>query len=225
MRTVPPRVPHLVDAPPTLAERVDGRLRSAILTGELAQGTKLRSEHLAAEWGVSATPIREAFQRLAGEGLVVIEPQRGARVSVVDAADAVELYELRLVVDPEALRASMAAATRGDVDEYRTEISDAFDALNVRHRSVAAFLERHRRFHLALLSRCPNQRMLALATQLHDHSQRSQVAASGPARGSDPRVEHAELADAVIAGDVRAATKLLAGHLRATLDAIRATVP
>ena len=75
------------DAPPTLAEWVDARLRSAILSGELVAGQKLRSEHLAAQWGVSPTPLREAFQRLAGEGMVAIEPQRGARVAAIDAGD------------------------------------------------------------------------------------------------------------------------------------------
>ncbi|MDO9173763.1 MAG: GntR family transcriptional regulator, partial [Actinomycetota bacterium] len=80
----------LADTPPTLSEFVDARLRSAILSGELAPGQKLRGEHLAAQWGVSPTPVREAFQRLAGDGLVVIEAQRGARVAAIDLVEAAE---------------------------------------------------------------------------------------------------------------------------------------
>ena len=67
--------------PPTRAEWVDTQLRRAILSGEFAPGEKLRAEHLADRWGVSPTPLRETFMRLAGEGFVIIEPQRGARVA------------------------------------------------------------------------------------------------------------------------------------------------
>ena len=210
--------PRIVDLPQTLAEWVDTRLRTAILSGELAAGEKLRSEHLAAEWGVSPTPVREAFQRLAGEGLVVIEPQRGARVAEIDAVEAAEYYELRLALDPKALRSSMAAAD----DSYRADVQQAYERLDVGHRSVPAFLEAHRTFHLAVLSRCANRQLLRLCTQLHDHTQRYQVTGTGPRRPGDPAAEHATLRDAVLAGKVREASGVLTAHLKATLAAVRA---
>src|SRR4051812_6824836 len=97
-----------IESPPTRTHWVDTRLRRQILSGALAPGTKLRAEHLAEPLGVSPPPLREAFQRLAGEGLVVIEPQRGARVAPIDEDDALELYDLRLLLEPPAMRASMA---------------------------------------------------------------------------------------------------------------------
>ena len=204
-------------APPTRAAWVDTRLREAILGGELGPGERLRAEHLAAAWGVSATPLREAFQRLAGEGLVTIEPQRGARVTVVDAREAAELYEVRLQLDPLALQSAMKA---GD-DRYRAAVDDAYRGLSARHGSVAAFLRAHRAFHLATVSACTNRRLVQLVTELHDGTQRYHVA-GGAHRHGDPRREHRALRDAVLAGEVRTAVTVLTAHLRATLAAVEA---
>ncbi|MCU1353831.1 MAG: Transcriptional regulator, GntR family protein [Acidimicrobiales bacterium] len=205
-------------SPPTLAEWVDGRLRDAILLGELAAGEKLRSEHLAAEWGVSPTPVREAFQRLAGEGLVVIEPQRGARVAGIDAQEATELYELRLVLDPKALRSAMAVAD----DAYRAEVDASYRRLIGRHDTVSSFLDAHRAFHLSMLSGCTNRQLHRLVVQLHNHTQRFHVSGAGRHRHGDPMAEHAELHDAVLAAEASHAAKVLVTHLRATLDAVTA---
>lgn len=213
----------VVEAPPTLAEWVDARLRAAILSGELVAGEKLRSEHLAAEWGVSPTPLREAFQRLAGEGMVIIEPQRGARVAAIDPTEAAEFYELRLVLDPKALRSSMAARVKGEeADTYRAAVKTAYQRLTARHRSVPDYLDAHRAFHLSLLSGCTNRQLYRTVVQLHDHTQRFQVTGAGAQRRGDPAVEHAELYEAVMAGDARRAATILTGHLQATLDAVEA---
>lgn len=207
----------LVDTPPTLSEFVDARLRSAILSGELVPGQKLRGEHLAAQWGVSPTPVREAFQRLAGDGLVVIEAQRGARVAAIDLVEAAEFYELRLMLDPRALKSAMASAS----DAYRARVTVAYERLVAPHRTVPDFLQAHREFHLALLSACTNRQLYRTVVQLHDHTQRFQVTGSGPRRRGDAAAEHAALFDAVMAGDTRTATRVLTAHLRDTLRAVQ----
>ncbi len=205
------------DAPTTLATWVDGRLREAIATGELPPGTKLRAEHLAAQWGISPTPLREAFQRLSGLGWVTIEPQRGARVAEVDARDVEELYDLRLVLDVKALRSAMAHAD----ETYRTRVRATHRGLSTRHPDLAAYMQAHRDFHLALVSTCTNRRLVEMVANLHDHTQRAQLSAS-IRRTRDPIGEHDALCDAVLAGDVRTATRVLTEHLRASRDAMRA---
>jgi GntR family carbon starvation induced transcriptional regulator len=210
-----------VPTPPTLAEYVDGRLRAAILSGEIAPGEKLRSEHLATAWGVSPTPVREAFQRLAGEGMVVIEPQRGARVAVVDPVEAAELYELRLTLEPTALRSALAAAAGPAGDGYRAAVVLAHAELGSPPRTVAEYLAAHRAFHLAVLAGCTNARLHHLVVQLHDHTQRFQVAGVGYQRAGDPVAEHRALCDAVVAGDADAAVSVLEQHLAATLAAVQ----
>jgi DNA-binding GntR family transcriptional regulator len=208
-------------APPTRAEWVDTQLRRAILHGELLPGEKLLAEHLAERWGVSPTPLRETFMRLAGEGLVVIEPQRGARVAPLSVEEAAEIYELRLLLDPVALQRSMVAAA-GD-PAYVEGVELAHARLESRHRSVSAHHDAHRAFHLALVSRCPNGRLLRHVTQLLDHSQRFHAAGIATVRRVDPVVEHRQLVDAVRAGDRRTAVAVLRAHLSATLAAVEAS--
>ena len=206
------------DAPQTRAEWVDARLRAAILGGALAPGTRLRGEHLAAEWGVSATPMREAFQRLAGEGWIVIEPQRGARVAEIDVGVAIEYYELRLVLDPLALASSITASLADG--SFADEVRAASRALAAAPRTAAG-LDAHRAFHLTLLSRCPNRELVRLCTQLHDHTQRYHVSSAGPRRVGNPEQEHRALRDAVLTGDVDRAVSVLTAHLHATLATLR----
>jgi DNA-binding GntR family transcriptional regulator len=94
---------------PTSAVRVHDELRAAILEGELAPGERLRAEAVAERLGTSRTPVREALLMLEREGLVVVEPHRGAVVRAFDAADLLDLYEVRELIEPHAAR---RAATR-----------------------------------------------------------------------------------------------------------------
>ncbi len=209
-----------IDSPPTRTHWVDSRLRRAILSGELAPGTRLRAEHLAETLGVSPTPLREAFQRLAGEGLVVIEPQRGARVAPIDRHDALELYELRLLLEPIALRASMAATDAS----HRDEVAAAFAKLRGPFADLVAGLDAHREFHLALLARCPNRRMLALIASLHDQSERYQVVGTiaAPSRPLDEM--HRALFEAFSSGDTERIARMVESHLAHTRDIIATAV-
>ena len=212
-----------VVAPPTRAEWVDSLLRRAIVHGELAPGEKLYAERLAEQWGVSATPLRETFQRLAGEGLVVIEPQRGARVATVSVEQAAEIYERRLLLDPVAIEQSVSAAVQaGALVSFADDVRAAHRALEVKHRSVAAFHDAHTRFHMALVSRCPNRRMLTQIAQLLEHSQRFQtIRVGGHSRVGDARAEHLQLRDAALDGRASDAAAVLRSHLSATLVAVR----
>jgi GntR family transcriptional regulator, carbon starvation induced regulator len=206
-------------APPTRAAWVDAQLRRSILGGELRPGAKLYAERLAEQWGVSPTPVRESFQRLAGEGLVVLEPQRGARVAPISVRDAAEMYELRLVLDPMALDQSMAAGA--DDPAYLNDVDRAHRALVSRHRSARAFQAVHRGFHLALVSRCPSSHLVRLVTQLLDQSQRFHAIGLATVRPGNPADEHRLLLEAVRADDRPGAVAVLRSHLEHTLAAVR----
>ena len=81
-------------APQTRSDWVYERLKQAIVRGELPPGTRLVAAELAQRWAVSPTPLREAFQRLEGVGLVELSSQQGARVAPVSVAEAGEIKEL-----------------------------------------------------------------------------------------------------------------------------------
>jgi DNA-binding GntR family transcriptional regulator len=87
---------------PTSSLRVSEELREAILSGEFGPGQRLRTASLATRFGSSRTPVREALVQLEGEGLVEIEPRRGALVRPFANADLIDLYEVRLLLEPAA---------------------------------------------------------------------------------------------------------------------------
>jgi len=212
-------------APTTRSDWAHKRLKAAILTGELPPGTKLVTEELSQRWAVSPTPLREAFQRLGGHGLVELTSQRGARVAPFSLDEAADLYELRLLVEPRALRASL----RKSDDAHRSEILAAHERLDA---ALAAdpvdpveASEAHVSFHTALLARCPSAWMRRMVGLLAEHAQRYQLLGAQPyRRGSDPVREHAGLRDAALRGQVDRAVALLARHLEGTLRAVRATI-
>jgi len=204
------------EKPVTRAEWVEDRLRDAILLGELAPGSRLHAGDLAERWDVSPTPLREAFQRLAGDGLVDVVPQRGARVSALSAVEAAEIYELRLLLEPLALRQSLRSP--GDRAAHVAEMRAAF----AEFRSAAVGMEKvvaHNRFHRVLLSRCPSSWLRRFVEVLADHSLRYQVASLAGAGGArrHPDAEHRELLDAAVTGDVDLAVSLLTAHLERTM--------
>jgi GntR family transcriptional regulator, carbon starvation induced regulator len=202
--------------PVTRSEWAEDRLRQAILRGELRPGQRLHASNLAERWDISATPLREAFQRLAGEGLVELLPQRGARVSELSATEAARIYELRLLLEPLALRQSLEASDDQHLDEIRAAFAVFRSA-----RSVLEGIEAHAAFHRILLSRCPSIWLLRFTTQLADASRLHQIASvgSGAAR-RHPRAEHQALRDAAVAGDIAGCVALQEQHLRRTLQIV-----
>jgi len=209
--------------PGTRADWVDRRLRNAILSGELKPGEKLVAGPLAQRFAVSATPLREAIQRLAMRGLVEIEPQRGARVAAASPRDAEEIYELRALLDPRALRDSL---THSD-DAHRAAIDAAYERMVQPGEEVdfVTVADRHAAFHAALLKRCRSRWLRRITDLLADHSQRYALLAplAGVDGGHhDAVAEHRALRDAALAGDVTGATALLREHLEQTLVGLRA---
>jgi DNA-binding GntR family transcriptional regulator len=97
------------NVPETSAVSVRDELHHAILEGALKPGERLRAEALAQRFGTSRTPIREALLQLEAQGLVEVEPNRGAVVKPFDAADLMDLYEVRALLEPAA---AARAATR-----------------------------------------------------------------------------------------------------------------
>src|SRR5436305_9810370 len=130
----------------SIVDRVYESVRSRILDGTLERGSRLRQEELADELGVSRTPLREALRRLASEGLVDFNPNRGATVSRDDVANFWHAWAARVAIEPGAARlaaqahdAAAAAGLRALIEEQRAGVDRGGDTY------VA-----NRDFHLAL---------------------------------------------------------------------------
>jgi DNA-binding GntR family transcriptional regulator len=105
-------------------------LRSAILNGTFAPGSRLRIQDLSARLEVSPTPVREALRRLEASGLVHSDPHRGARVTRLEAREIDELYEVRLLLEPAAARRAAAALpnrAREAIDARLRALSEAVE--------------------------------------------------------------------------------------------------
>ncbi|MGW6508068.1 GntR family transcriptional regulator, partial [Streptomyces niveus] len=125
---------------PSRTQFVLEAIKHGILTGGLSPGQALVETELAARFGVSKTPVREALKTLAGTGLVVMSQFKGVTVRTVDAAMAHEVYDVRLLLEPEALRRSLAR--HASLDAARDALLRADEAVDQAERSLA-----NRAFH------------------------------------------------------------------------------
>jgi DNA-binding GntR family transcriptional regulator len=123
------------------AEQAAASLRDEILAGLIPSGTRLGEAELAGRLSVSRTPIREALSRLAAEGLVEIQPNRGARVATWTTDQLREIFDLRLRLEPYAVRQAvprLSPEQLDDLDELAVAMTRA---------DVAELVELNRRFH------------------------------------------------------------------------------
>jgi DNA-binding GntR family transcriptional regulator len=179
-------------------------LTKRIVSGDLAPGARLRQDHVAAEFHTSHVPVREAFQRLDALGLVVTEPRRGVRVAPMAAADVLEVAEMRAALEVLALRHAAPALTPADFAAARAVGAGAdLEAAN-------------QAFHRILTRGCGMPRLLAAIEGLH-HAAARHLHAAWHALDWQGRsdAEHGAILDALEAGDLADAERLLAAHIRA----------
>lgn len=142
-----------------LWESIVANLRRAIILGELPPELHLEEPTLAEKFGVSRIPIREALSRLAHEGLVRIEPRRGAFVVGVTEADIHDIYEVRRLVEAYAIRQAAARAVAADLAPLRAfadQMSEAVERNEVQHVAMPDV-----NFHRQIVVLSGNQRLLA----------------------------------------------------------------
>ena len=138
-------------------------IKHAILTGELRPGQALVETDLAEVLGVSKTPVREALKTLAGAGLVIMNPYKGAAVRVVDDELARHVYDARLLLEPEALARAVTAGH--DWQHAHQALHRADHAPDQAERSLA-----NRDFHRELYAGCGNPLLIKMLDDLRDQT-------------------------------------------------------
>lgn len=207
------------EKPPTAQEAVLAALRHFIATGQLRPGEQVLQDALALELGVSRVPLREALKILEGEGQVTYVPHRGYFVARLSLSDLVEVYRIRELLEPEAVRAAMAALTPAD----RSRIIDAEEAVRTAADALdmTAMAQANRRLHFALFEACPLSRLVRIIGLLWDATEvyRS-VYFSEPDNRQLVEGEHRELVAAVLADDVERVLDVLDAHRRHAIAAL-----
>ena len=204
-------------------------LRHEVLHGTLMPGERLRIADLNERYRLGLTPIREALVRLASEGLVSWQSYRGASVAGIDIDDFRDMVRTRRQIGRLCL---VQAIELGDA-AWEAEIMRSFHLLkrtpfpgsSDAGEAPGAWERFHREFHYALIAACDSPWLLRFWETLADHSERYlklrlPLADAGQPAGRDVNREHEEIAHAVVARDISAATALLDKHLTRTEEAV-----
>jgi GntR family carbon starvation induced transcriptional regulator len=206
-------------APATMSESAYLMLRADIQSGLLPASAKLRAEDLATRLGTSASPMREALSRLAGEGLVVSKGQRGYWVAPISLKEFREITQLRLQLEVQALRASIENGSiewEGRVMAAFHRLSKVELLLDSQSKKIRVEWEReNRQYHWELISCCPSEWILRLTSLLYDHSSRYRlpVVALSPVPSKVMLKEHRSILDAALARDSERAALALSQHI------------
>jgi DNA-binding GntR family transcriptional regulator len=206
--------------PRTLIEHTYAQLRDDIVEGRLPPGTRLRVEHLRQRYGVGAGTLREAITRIVSDALVVAEGQRGFRVAPIAIDDLVDLTQLRLHIELEALRQSIR---NGDAT-WREHLQSAFEAISAYEQPIRAEHRRrwellNTRFHEALIAACASPWTMRVLRLLARHGERyRRYAINLPGSQRDVHGEHRQIFEAAMAGEEARAALALEAHIRATPD-------
>ncbi|HEV7358294.1 MAG TPA: GntR family transcriptional regulator [Steroidobacteraceae bacterium] len=196
------------------------RFRDRILSGAYAPGSALRQDSLAAEFGTSKIPVREALVQLQSEGLVDIFPNRGFQVRPLVSAELDEVFRLRLQIEPIAVARGATLAAAAD----HAAASGALEHLNdaTAAGEFGASGQLNRAFHLLLT--VPRLQPVAaeILSRLHTLAQRYVQAHLRPeGRAKRATREHAALLRAWSAGKSREARALMHEHIKSTRDDLK----
>lgn len=191
----------------TLAARISRVLADRIIAGDIEPGSRLRQDHVAAEFGASHVPVREAFRRLEAQGLAVSEPRRGVRVAAFDLAEVKEVAEMRAALEVLALRQAVPNLTAAILNAAEEATRAGDDS-----RDVRSWEEANRRFHRLIVAPCGMPRLLAAIDDLHAASARFLFSAWRSDWETDH--DHRAILAALRRGNVDLACTTLAQHVR-----------
>ncbi len=155
-----------IAALPSRTEAVAQAIERAIFDGVYAPGERLVERELAASLGVSKTPVREALRDLVGRGLVVNHPYRGVRVREITAEMIENLYGLRLLLEPAAVRESVNRHDELLIRGARAALEAGERA--ARSKDLGGLVVANRDFHQTLSAGCGNSLLLSVLDDLRD---------------------------------------------------------
>jgi GntR family carbon starvation induced transcriptional regulator len=204
----------------TLTSKLFLNLRRDIVSGQLKPGSKIKTKALCDRFGVGLSPVREALNRLASQGLITQTDRRGFSVMSVSEEELADVTDMRIWVEGTALERSIDKGT----EKWEEEVLVAFHRLIRTPRFVLSsntdsdeWIEAHKSFHMSLLSACGSAWMMQIAARIFEASERYRHLGGLAAGARDSaQEEHRSIMQATIDHDKRNALELLTSHYRKT---------
>ncbi|WP_304159091.1 GntR family transcriptional regulator, partial [Fusobacterium ulcerans] len=194
----------------TLGEKVYDRLKELIMDGELERGTKITETSIAKMFDVSPTPVREAFRKLASDGLIEVASWKGVIVKGIEQKDLLEIYECREALEGMVGKLAVRNITKEDIDILEGILERCNDA-----KTPEILIELNTEFHNELLRIAKNERLSKLLNELmvvilydRDISGRYSV------RRKEIVAEHLDILKYLKKKDEKKVSELMAKHIR-----------
>jgi DNA-binding GntR family transcriptional regulator len=205
---------------PSLHDELVTRLRQAVVEGVLAPGSKIPERELCENLGVSRTPLREALKVLATEGLVVLEPNRGARISEITMEEMEAAFPVIAVIEGLAGKLACERASDAEIAAIVSRHDDMFRAYDAGDRS--GYFKANRAIHDALMAAARNPVLEHHYAMLSYRVERARLLANiSEARWAEAVEEHRAIVLAIKARDGEHLSALLTAHLNNKLSALK----
>lgn len=197
---------------------IEETLRNAILDGRLPCGTAMRQQELASLFGVSRMPVREALRQLEAQSLLHVVTHKGAVVAPLIEDNSAETYELRLLLESEALRLSIPLLTETDLAD-----AENFICALEQEKDYTEIGRLNRLFHMTLYSKAPNQRLLKLVEHgLNEEERFLRFNLEAMGLGETSQEDHRELLNLVAQRKTDESILTLRNHLMRGMEVITA---
>ncbi len=217
------RIDFRIERPQTLREQIVDSIRDAIIRGVLKPGERVAEPELAVRFGISRTPIREAFRQLESEGYLRITPRRGAVVVALTEKDVSEFYDVKAVLEGHAAHRAATRLTEtqlAELDRLNQELGRLAKAEDVR-----SFFDVHNAFHEVFLGAADNDRLEQMLRSLVQQFERYRLASLvQPGRMRKSVEDHTRIIEAFRARDPERAEALVRGSAEYGGEVLRKVV-
>ena len=200
------------EKPMTLAIEIARHLREQIISGALPAGERVNETKITRELSLSRSPVREALRILESEGLVTLEPHRGARVRAVSEQDLEEIFDMRLMIESHGVLRHVHRLAPDALGPLRHAVEDARAALGA--SDMERWHQASLRFHDGLVMLASNRHLTRLHEELKTSLRRYQISVVAPPGEPDRfQVEHEAILEALEEGRVERGAELVAWHI------------
>ncbi len=191
----------------TLREKIVETVRAAIVNGQIPAGTRVAEPELADRFGISRTPIREAFRQLESEGFITVIPRKGAVVASLSAKDISDFYDLKMVLEGYAARCAAKVLSEKDMVKMEA-VNRQMEAASGK-KDLRKILSLHNEFHEIFLKACGNEKLYTIVRNMVMQFQRFRLilVMRGKIEGSIR--QHREIIDAFRKRDAELAESLV----------------